>query len=212
MQLTRLELKQCPDVNVLLSSMIRSISTGGKHRGAICKLREIVRLSACIALSQRLAVLAEASGNGTLATLSGVLANSTVSQVEADLGRLIDPHASIGDNSSTITDYQLCHVLSGDRTSGGLLEVARKTLQETTSDILEYVKVLSPTDDGSIGVRFTNAHKFTLQIKDAAVAERGHFIRIGSSPSGSCYTTVQLIKLNERISESMEEIIALSEQ
>ncbi len=213
-QLANLELKQCPDVNVLLSSMIRSISSVSKHRAAICKLREVVRLSTCISMSRRLARLAEASGNETLVTLSGVLVNPTVARVEAHLGRLIDPHASIGDNTNTITDYQLCHVLSGDCASGGggLLEVARKTLQETTGDIIEYVKVLSPSEDGSIGVRFTNAHKFILHIKDAKVAEGGHYIRIGSAPSGSCYTTVQLIKLNERISESMEEIIALSEQ
>lgn len=103
-----------------------------------------------------------------------------------------------------VTDYQLCFIFKCG--ISGVLDVARKTLQETFQDILDYAKALSQLHSVTLTVKYTNAHRFLFSCKNADDLPASYFSKVGNFG----YSTIDLQKLNERVNESMEEILLFS--
>ena len=68
------------------------------------------------------------------------LDNDNISLVGSHIRDVVDVER-IPSDEKTPSDYQLCHLLRPG--ISGVLDVARKALQETVQDILEYTKGLS---------------------------------------------------------------------
>jgi DNA mismatch repair protein MSH4 len=118
---------------------------------------------------------------------------------------LIDQAVDVVPNGK-LNEFQICHVLKSD--GNPLLDVARRTLQETTDDIVEYSETLISQYALEGKLKYSNANRFILVLKNPTPNQTKHFIKVGTSG----FTTLPLQKLNERIKESMEEITSLSEK
>ena len=96
----------------------------------------------------------------------------------------------------------------------GLLEVARKTLEEGIDDVNEYAEALAAHLDLPLEVRFKAPRGFHLTLTQKQLGGRPlpeAFCNI-TGTTRLFFTTLDLLKLNERINESLNEIYLLSDQ
>lgn len=113
-----------------------------------------------------------------------------------------------------ISDYQLCNLIR--RGINSLLDVAHQTLEETIEDLMEYSKIFSSESGIEIKVKWNNQHKFIWTFSEKEIIsgageamEHLKIIKAGNTVLGC--TNIELLKFNERIQESIEEIGNLSE-
>lgn len=116
-------------------------------------------------------------------------------------------------NRATIQQHQRYFAVKSD--SNSLLEVARRTLKETQSDLYEYVEAWSKQIELPIDIKYQ--------------AKRGYYLSITKAALGNCsidtiatnfregrneitFTTMEILKLNNRIKESMSEILTASQK
>lgn len=102
-----------------------------------------------------------------------------------------------------LDDYQMCYLI--DSRSNRVLEVARKALDETIDDIVEYASIVSKSLQIELQIKYGTG-KFVIKSKDASIARKNSIIEV----TKSSYTTVELEKLNSRVSQSVDEILLLS--
>lgn len=99
--------------------------------------------------------------------------------------------------------------------SDSLLEVARRTLKETQNDIYEYVSAWSQQADLHIDIKYQAKRGYYLSISKASLGGRSIESICSNYREGRnevTFTTIDLIKLNARIKESMTEILLASQQ
>lgn len=96
-----------------------------------------------------------------------------------------------------------------------LLDVARRTFEETQADVHEYCKIWSEQAGIDIRVKyhlrrgfFFAVSKSDLQGRDIGSITR-HYV---SCKSEYHFSTIEMAKLNERLKESMNEITAASQK
>lgn len=93
-----------------------------------------------------------------------------------------------------------------------LLDVARKTLKETTEDIYEYVECLSKSLNFSPKLKYSPERCFYLTIPNSKEALPDCFLIQSQSKDSLYCSTLELLKLNQRLKESLEEIFLISDK
>ena len=96
-----------------------------------------------------------------------------------------------------------------------LLEVARRTLKETQSDIYEYVEIWSKQIDLQIEIKYQSKRGYFLSTSRSALGERsmeGLCSQFKVRRNEVTFTTMDLIKLNGRVKESMTEVLLASQE
>lgn len=104
-----------------------------------------------------------------------------------------------------LNEFQMCHILRAE--TNPLLDVARRTLQETTDDIIAYSETLISQFNLEGRLKYLNSNRFVLVLSNPTVEQAKLFSKFGNNG----YSTLELQKLNERVKESMEEITSLSD-
>ncbi|XP_070563567.1 mutS protein homolog 4-like [Ptychodera flava] len=98
----------------------------------------------------------------------------------------------------------------------GLLDVARRTYTEIVDDIAEMVKQLSEKHNLPLKISYNSTRGFFIQMysgKDNTVAMSSLpsvFIKVAKVKSTLNFTTADLIKMNDRINESLNEIYLMT--
>lgn len=113
----------------------------------------------------------------------------------------------------TIQQHQRFFAIKSE--SDSLLEVARRTLKETQSDIYEYVAAWSQQVDLQIDIKYQAKRSYYLSVGKAALGGRSIESICNNyreSRTEVTFTTMDLLKLNARIKESMTEILLASQQ
>lgn len=93
-----------------------------------------------------------------------------------------------------------------------LLDVARKTLAETTDDIYEYIEGLSKSLDLPLKLKYSPERCFYLHAQRSPVGLPESLIVQKTTKDMSHCTTLELLKLNQRIKESLEEVFLISDK
>ncbi len=99
--------------------------------------------------------------------------------------------------------------------SDSLLEVARRTLKETQSDIYEYVAAWSQQIDLQIDIKYQTKRGYYLSVSKSTLGGRSIESICNNyreSRTEVTFTTMDLLKLNARVKESMTEILLASQQ
>lgn len=98
----------------------------------------------------------------------------------------------------------------------GLLDVARRTYTEIVDDITEMIKQLGERHNLPLKTGFNGTKGFFVQLmlnRDEHIdlkALPNEFLKATKVRSAVCFTTVDLIKLNDRIKESLNEIYLMT--
>ena len=95
-----------------------------------------------------------------------------------------------------------------------LLDVARKTFQETVEDINEYTLALGRYLDLPLQVKYKTPRGFHMSLAKASLGGRplpDMFCNV-TGDARLAFTTLDLLKLNQRINDSLSEIFLLSDQ
>lgn len=114
---------------------------------------------------------------------------------------------------ATIQQHQRYFAVKSD--SSSLLEVARRTLKETQSDLYEYVEAWSKQIELPIDIKYQPKRGYYLSITKTALGDRSIDSIATNFREGRneiTFTTMDILKLNNRIKESMSEILVASQQ
>ncbi len=95
-----------------------------------------------------------------------------------------------------------------------LLDVSRKTLRETTDDLYEYVEALSKSTGLSMKLKYSAESGFFFQFpKSPGSQSFPSTIHIQSETNNIARgVTLEILKLNQRVKESLEEIFLLTDK
>ncbi|KAL7751014.1 MutS protein msh4 [Sorochytrium milnesiophthora] len=97
----------------------------------------------------------------------------------------------------------------------GLLDVARQTYKETTNDVYNLVQSYCAQHDLTIKLQFSQQANFYLELKQDQLGDRvlpPLFINLVKKRNTYTFTTLDLLKYNDRINESLVEIYLMSDK
>lgn len=95
-----------------------------------------------------------------------------------------------------------------------LLEVARRTLKEIQSDIYEYVEAWSIQINLPVEIKYQSKRGYYLSVRNSDLGDRsldGICSQYKRGRTEVTFTTMDLIKLNGRVKESMTEVLLASQ-
>jgi len=106
-----------------------------------------------------------------------------------------------------------CYAIKSGHNS--LLDVARKMYKEITDDIFDYITALTKSTGLNLKQTFTHQRGHLIKMtcnNHHDKPPRGFMIVAHLKNGGYLLQTMDLIKYNERLKESMNEIFTISEQ
>jgi len=129
-------------------------------------------------------------GNAT-GKYKAVLLDSSLLNIKEQLGNVFN-NLLISEADKKLNEYQVCYLLKDG--IDGLLDVARKTLQEATEDVQSYAEELSSVMKIELKTKYLPQKRFILTAKLQAgrdLPKAFHQIMSGKSLLG--YGTVELV-------------------
>lgn len=200
-------LAMLPDTDSLISGLVQ-IPKIESSREAERRIQVLVGLKQAIRIMRSLNELISPLEHQLFKHLEGIFEGTR--GLESLLEGVIEDDAPLAKGAAT--QQQRAHAIK--MSSNSLLEVARKTLKETIDDIYEYSNALATHFDLALQVKFRSPRGFFLTLKKSNLSGRP-FPDIFCNVSGTnvlAFSTLDLLKLNERVNESFAEIFLMSDQ
>ena len=208
-------LKNFPDLDNLISKLVRRDNLldpkcGEEMIHRILMLKVIIRKAKSI--DQCLGTLNSRCRREYFQSINDALNESGLDEIWGLIEDIIDEDV-IYSGKSSVQHYQRLFAVKGSR-GDSLLEVARRTMKEIQADIYEYVEVWSQQLGISVDIRYQSKRGYYMSVKLKALGDRSieeictHYKR---GKDEVTFTTMDLIKLNGRVRESMSEVLMASQ-
>jgi DNA mismatch repair protein MSH4 len=204
-------IKGLPDIDQLISFIIHVPKKEMlKHtENSVAKVIEIKQMIST--LDQLSTILRPA----TTELLQRIHKDTTDPRFE-QLRELIDQVIDVEDVSKSAASLRAQRANAVRPGYNALLDVARRTFSEVTEDIHQLVREYEDTYQIPLKIRFnTQAAGYYLNAPSASVKPEELpqvFINVISRRKQLEFTTMQLLKLNQRVEESMTEILLMSDE
>lgn len=210
----RESLKRFPDIDNFLSSLVRRENRLDSKCGEdlihrAMTLKNII--GKVKGLENNLTTTLKQGGCTFLASISEVLGDEGILELDEMISAVISEDVSYSEKTN-IQHHQRFYAVKS--TSNGLLEVARRTLKEIQSDIYEYVDTWSKQIELAVDIKYQSKRGYYLSVSNAVLGERsleGICSQYKRGRSEVTFTTMDLIKLNGRVKESMTEVLLASQ-
>lgn len=213
LQLLRDALQKIPDVDKFISKLIRKENFLDPKSGdeLIHNTLQLKSIFSSLRVIER--VIKENFMNSPcIAFLTEIIQNSRLSAIEICISDLINEDISYCNVKSNLHHHQRLQAVKS--TNNSLLEVSRRTLKETQSDIYEYVEDWTAQIDLVMDIKYQTKRGYYLSVSKAALGDRsieGICSQWRKGKNEITFTTMDLIKLNGRVKESMTEVLLASQ-
>lgn len=205
-------LKSCPDIDRTLSAIVwttkkKLIEKPEKRIHFILAVKQILQV-----IDELNNQLKNIFANELIETIIDALdAEGFVSELLEKISTHVDE--DIGYGKGALPIHQRCYAVKVGVDS--LLDVARKTFSEISEDILEYIESLRTSANLPISPKFEPKKGYLMQlsIQDGLNGELpAEMIVMKKTSKTVTVTTLDLLKMNQRLCESLQEIFMISDQ
>lgn len=207
-------LKQFPDIDSFISKLVRRENALDAKSGEDLIHRALV-LKTIIGkvriLGRSLKRVKEHSS--LLQSVETILESNDVQDIEELINGVINEDVSYSEKTGNLQHHQRFHAVKSCN-GNSLLEVARRTLKEIQSDIYEYVEVWSRQIDLNVDIKYQSRRGYFLSVSRSVLGDRsleGICSQYKRGKNEITFTTMDLIKLNGRVKESMSEVLLASQ-
>ncbi|KAJ3372212.1 MutS protein msh4 [Allomyces arbusculus] len=202
-------LKDLPNVDKLISGFIYVEKTR-TVKSAELNLVHLVHLRQLIAALQPLRTALAPARNVLLVEAHRVASDAVFETMDTAMAQVLEPDLAVQTTPIGIRNQRAFAVRTGMH---GLLDVARQTYRETTRDIYQLVNDYASQYQLPLKIMYSPSAGFDMEL-------RGHdnaplppvFVNVVKKRHGVRLTTLDIMKLNDRIRESMDEIFLISDQ
>jgi DNA mismatch repair protein MSH4 len=171
LQLLRDALQKIPDVDKFISKLIRKENFLDPKSGdeLIHNTLQLKSIFSSLRVIER--VIKENFMNSPcIAFLTEIIQNSRLSAIEICISDLINEDISYCNVKSNLHHHQRLQAVKS--TNNSLLEVSRRTLKETQSDIYEYVEDWTAQIDLVMDIKYQTKRGYYLSVSKAALGDR----------------------------------------
>lgn len=205
-------LKSLPDIDKTLSSMLwtskkKLVEKPEKRIHFILVIKKVLECIENVANQIRLI----GSNELLVSIVEALTAEDYVGDLLAKISAIVDQDISYGKGALPI--HQRCYAVIVGVDS--LLDVARKTLTEITEDILEYIETLRSHCHLQITPKYEPKKGYSILIDNQEGTPwelPSELIVMKKTNKTINATTLDLLKLNQRLQESLQEIFMISDQ
>ncbi|KAJ3348147.1 MutS protein msh4, partial [Allomyces javanicus] len=202
-------LKDLPNVDKLISGFIHVEKTR-TVKSAELNLVHLVHLRQLIAALHPLRTALAPTRNVLLVEAHRVASDAVFEIMETAMAQVLEPDLAVQTTPIGIRNQRAFAVRTDMH---GLLDVARQTYRETTRDIYQLVNDYASQYQLPLKIMYSPSAGFDMEL-------RGHdgaplppvFVNVVKKRNGVRLTTLDTMKLNDRIRESMDEIFLISDQ
>ncbi|KNE71791.1 hypothetical protein AMAG_16098 [Allomyces macrogynus ATCC 38327] len=202
-------LKDLPNVDKLISGFIHVEKTR-TVKSAELNLVHLVHLRQLIAALRPLCTALAPARNVLLVEAHRVASDAVFEAMETTMAQVLEPDLAVQTTPIGIRNQRAFAVRTDMH---GLLDVARQTYRETTRDIYQLVNDYASQYQLPLKIMYSPSAGFDMEL-------RGHdgtplppvFVNAVKKRNGVRLTTLDIMKLNDRIRESMDEIFLISDQ
>ncbi|ORX92867.1 hypothetical protein K493DRAFT_224545, partial [Basidiobolus meristosporus CBS 931.73] len=204
-------LKNFPDVDYLISSMVkipRKISTKCSEQG----ITNILLSKHILKVIKPLKTALEPGKNSLFTTVLKILSDTKLAFLEERINLVINEDISFQKNTLAMRNYRCYAVKAG---FNGLLDVARQTYKEATNDVYELVNNYKEKYGIELKINFSHSMGFFLSVQGDQLPENelpSIFINVTRKKKLLVFTSMELLKWNERISNSLTEVYLMSDK
>ena len=158
-------------------------------------------------------VLQELDKNDLLDTIEFALDEDEVcSQLAVKIDEIIDEDVGYGKGALPL--HQRCYAVK--QGVNNLLDVARKTMSELTEDVMEYFNSIKMKCPEEVTLKFDQRKGYLMLVRmqDNTLSStlEFDFITLKKTATQWIITTLDLLKLNQRLAEATKEIFLISEE
>lgn len=212
MQDLREAMKNFPDVDNFISKLVRRENSLDPKCGEDLIHRALTLKSILRKVKNLEVTLKNVSSCSLLSSIVEVLGDVGISVLESSIDEVINEDISYSEKTNLQHHQRFYAVKSCN--SNSLIEVARRTLKEIQSDIYEYVETWSKQIDLPVEIKYQSKRGYYLSVKNSVLGDRsleGICSQYKRGRTEVTFTTMDLIKLNGRVKESMTEVLLASQ-
>ena len=212
-------LKQFPDIDNFISNLVRRENSLDPkcgenliHRALLLK-RILGKAGDLLGPLKRIESGANGIGSTLISSVVEVLNDEGIETIAGMIEQVINEDISYSEKTN-LQHHQRFYAVKSCDSSNSLLEVARRTLKEIQSDIYEYVEAWSSQIDLPIEIKYQSKRGYYLSVRNRDLGDRnldGICSQYKRGRSEVTFTTMDLIKLNGRVNESMTEVLLASQ-
>ncbi|KAI9220080.1 muts domain V-domain-containing protein [Blastocladiella britannica] len=202
-------LKSFPDVGRLVSALVREPSKMTPKSSEL-KLQLVLDIRRLLSMVPDLQASLAPCNSQLLRGAADILADLALNSLSAKLHETLDEHLdSMPNTPSGTVQRRAFAVRSGIH---GMLDVARRTYQETEGDIYQLINDYSSQFDFAIKPIQTSTEMITLESRlDPGMELPDVFVNRVVRHNKVRFTTLEIMKLNQRLKESQAEIYLMSD-
>ncbi|RKO98133.1 hypothetical protein CAUPRSCDRAFT_1605, partial [Caulochytrium protostelioides] len=173
-------------------------------------INTVIALKHVLLTIQPLAKHTESFRSEVLAAIHSVLTDSRVEAVRDLVNATVSDEVAWQTSPIGMRNQRCYCVKTG---CNGLLDVARQTYRETSSDVYELVEQYNARYSRSFKIAYTSSMRFYLTDAEASSAADlpDEFINCVQKGKQLTFTTLELLSLNNRLNESLTEVYLLSD-
>ena len=203
-------MKKLPDIDQLITLLVQVPKIEGP-KDAERRIHTLLSLKQTLHALIPISTLLQTFQHPLLILIRNAVGNKNLENVRELLNSRINNDIAYHKGKSMTQQQRAFAINLGLNT---LLDVARKTFQETVEDINEYAMALGKYFDLPLQVKYKAPRGFHLNLSRASLSGR-QLPDVFCNVTGSArlaFTTLDLLKLNQRVNESLSEIFLLSDQ
>ncbi|PVV01235.1 hypothetical protein BB560_004358 [Smittium megazygosporum] len=205
------ELKNLPDIDTIVNNIVHVFETV-TIKQAESNINTIIDIYQMLLCCQKITALLLNPECETLNTIYGVLNNPKIEATVGLLKEKIRDDLSISKSPLSMRNLRCYLIKEGQN---GFLDVARKTFEESTQDALNLVKTYCDQYSVSIQIQYKHPHGYHLSAEKQALNQieiPEIFLNVRTQKKVCYFTTLDLVKMNDRIRNSITEINMLSDK
>ncbi|KAJ1332362.1 hypothetical protein BSLG_008666 [Batrachochytrium salamandrivorans] len=200
------------DIDHLISSLIQ-INRKQTIRYSEQAINNIIILKHILSQTQPLLSALHGQSSELLQALESILSQSSVSELLSVIEQVINKDAIFEKTAIGLRNQRCFAVRSG---FNGLLDVARQTFKEATSDVHELIQMYSNTYGLPVKTTFTPSTQYQMHLTEDSITNSGkalpaEFINVTKKKKQIVFTSLRLLSQNDRIQESLTEVYLMGD-
>ncbi|KAH9273347.1 hypothetical protein BASA83_004348 [Batrachochytrium salamandrivorans] len=197
------------DIDHLISSINRKQTIRYSEQA----INNIIILKHILSQTQPLLSALHGQSSELLQALESILSQSSVSELLSVIEQVINKDAIFEKTAIGLRNQRCFAVRSG---FNGLLDVARQTFKEATSDVHELIQMYSNTYGLPVKTTFTPSTQYQMHLTEDSITNSGkalpaEFINVTKKKKQIVFTSLRLLSQNDRIQESLTEVYLMGD-
>ncbi|CAG8564813.1 6493_t:CDS:10, partial [Scutellospora calospora] len=204
-------LKPFQDIDHLITALIQ-VPQKPSVKHAEQSINNVIMLKHTLKLIEKLKEALSGCKNSLLCAIHKLLSDPRLPVFEERINEVINEDITYQKSSLGLRNQRCYAVKAG---FNGLLDVARQTYKETVNDIYEKVEQYNKQYDIPLKIQFSPTTGFYLSTSADNLAERQLplvFINVSKKKKAFTFTTLELMKKNTKINDSLTEVYLMSDK